>query len=188
MRSGERVWLPRDYEFQNTYKTKITEILKIAFDTMIRGRILNRMAFVKFTQIGGSYIAKISIRTNGQLGFSQGAIKKFSLLEGEWYVIMYYDKDNRRIGILKTRDSKEEGAIRLIRREIKTKDGQSNMNCYVSCKSFFDFNEIKYSKKTESYCPEWDENEGMIVLNLSETKTSNRHNIEEEGQEASIVS
>jgi len=132
------------------------------------------MPFEKFTKIGGSYAPKISIRTNGQLGLNQGTIRKFSLSEGDWYVVLYYDREERKIGIRKTRDHDEEGAAKLIRREVKTKEGQSSMNCYISCKSFLDFYEIDYTK-TRNYRAEWDDNEGMIVVSLepasSEEKT-----------------
>ena len=37
------------------------------------------MAFEKFTQTGKSYRPKISIRSNGQIGFNFGCIEKFSL-------------------------------------------------------------------------------------------------------------
>lgn len=98
------------------------------------------MSFIKFTKVKVKFRPKISIRSNGQVGFSQGALNRFGM-EPFDYVILYYDKELRKIGVQLSNNKDEEGATPLIK-----KSG----NATISARSFFEFFEIQY-QQTKSY-------------------------------------
>ena len=114
------------------------------------------MSFERFTQVGRGYKPKVSITRSGLIGFNQGAVKHFELGNYDW-AILYYDKDNDRIGIGLTNDENEEGVCKLRKR---------SSGADVSARSFFDYYGIEYNQ-TNKYDAEWDENEGMLVVCLS---------------------
>jgi len=114
------------------------------------------MGFEKFTGGGRSYRTRISIRSNGQIGFSQGAIHKFKM-DGFSNGILFYDKEENKVGIKLGNDDNEEGACKL---QIKPE------NAAISAKSFLDYYEIPY-KETISYEAKWDETHQMIVADLN---------------------
>lgn len=113
------------------------------------------MAFERFTKTGRSYAPKISIRSNGQLGFNFGAIEKFQL--GNFaYAILFYDKQSKMVGIKLTNDKEDEGACKL---------RVHNKNASIAAKSFLDYYSIPYSK-TARFESVWDKKENMIVATL----------------------
>ena len=117
------------------------------------------MPFEKFTLTGKSYQPKISIRANGQIGFNQGAVEKCNLKNFE-FVVLYFDKDAKRIGMRPTNE-KEDGVCKIQIRD---------MNGAVGAKSFLDYYSVDY-KKTERYDPTWDDTNKMIVISLMKEKT-----------------
>lgn len=116
------------------------------------------MAFERFTRTGKSYKPKISIRSNGQMGFNQGAIKKFELGNFQ-YVILFFDNVNQRIGF-KLTNEEEEGICKLKVRK---------SNASVSAKAFLDYYSIDYSKTRRLEAMQ-DEKEEMIVISLNVEK------------------
>ncbi len=112
------------------------------------------MPFEKFTQTGKSYRPKISIRSNGQIGFNFGAIERFKLSKYK-YAILFFDRENTRIGIRLT-NNEEEGICKLQVRK---------SNAAIAAKAFLDYYSIDYSK-TKRYEAAWDEKEDMIVSNI----------------------
>jgi hypothetical protein len=120
--------------------------------------------FEKFNAAGGSYEPKLSIRSNGAIGFSQGALHRFGLLKDEWFVCLFYDRKNGVVGI---QPSKQEtnGCLRLIKRTIQGKDGRESVNAFVSAKSFFDYFGIDYSQ-TRSFRAHFDEAQQKVIFNL----------------------
>jgi hypothetical protein len=121
--------------------------------------ILN--GFEKFTKQGKSFNPKISIRMRGQIGFNAGAVNRFKL-EENGFVVMFYSKEQNKIAFKFTKDSNEEGAIRIV-----PKKG----NFYYSGKTFLDYYGIPYSK-TRSYNVEWDENGKVAIIDLNEKDDS----------------
>lgn len=113
------------------------------------------MVFEKFTYTGKTFKPRISIRQNGQIGFNNGARKRFDLDKYE-FVILYYDKEESKIGIKLTNNNGESGVMRLQKRPL---------NIAISAKSFFEYYNILYSE-TKTYDPVWDEKNKMIVINL----------------------
>lgn len=118
------------------------------------------MAFERFTQTGRGYKPKASITKSGLIGFNQGAVKHFKLNDYEC-AVLFYDKDNRCIGIRLTNDENEDGVCRLRKRA---------SGADVSAKSFFDYYKINY-EETNRYDATWDDSEDKIVVFL------NRHNM-----------
>jgi hypothetical protein len=113
------------------------------------------MAFEKFTQTNKSFAPKLSIRSNGQLGFNFGAIEKFKL-ENYPYAVLFYDKEVKKIGVYLTKSKDDEGASKL-----RVKNG----NASVAAKSFLDYYSIPYGK-TVRFEAVWDDKEKMIIATL----------------------
>lgn len=110
------------------------------------------MAFEKFVEVGKSFKPRISIRSNGQFGFTTGAINKFKLRDFK-YAVLFFDRDTQKIGIMPT-NNEEEGACRIVIR---------STNAFISARAFLDYYGIDYLK-TKRYDAEWAEGEGMIII------------------------
>lgn len=114
------------------------------------------MAFQKFTKVGGrSFVPKVGIWARGQIGFNKGAMEKFKL-EHFNFVVLYFDEETRRIGIKFTNDPKEDGTIKVIKRATAVS---------FSANAFLQTYEIRHDV-TKKYDVEFDENEGMYVVQL----------------------
>lgn len=113
------------------------------------------MAFERFTQTGRSLAAKLSIWNKGQIGFGMGAVARFKL-SGYDYVVLMYDREEKRIGFMFTNDPKEEGATKLNKRKT---------GVMVGAKTFLDFYEINYSE-TRQYNMKYDENSKLYIADL----------------------
>ena len=113
------------------------------------------MGFERFVHVGRSHKPKVTIRTGGHLGFNRGAIERYSLQAYE-YAVLFYDRDDRRIGIRLT-STKEEGACKLRVRE---------SGATISARAFLDFFEIDYSTSSR-YFAEWDAEERMMIIELN---------------------
>lgn len=87
------------------------------------------MAFVKFTETGKSFTPKISISSRGMVGFNQGARNRFEL-EKYKVCILYYDKDEHKVGIELSTDENAEGAMRLRLRQIGADIGAKSFLAY----------------------------------------------------------
>jgi len=113
------------------------------------------MAFEKFTKIRSrGYFPKVSIWGKGQLGFNQGAVGKYGLENFE-YAILFYDKENHKIGVRFTKE-KEEGATKLIKRP--------GSGLSFSAKAFLDFYAIDYLSKTIKYNIHYDKENKLYIL------------------------
>ena len=126
--------------------------------------------FERFEAVGSTFVPKMSVRQNGQVGISQGALRRFQLEDGTWYVVLFFDKGNNVVGIKPTRDADEPGATKIVKREVKSKDGGRNITAYFSAKSFQEFYALPYKDRIRLYEPVWDDGHAMIVLNLNEEK------------------
>lgn len=135
--------------------------------------------FERFKNTGSSYSPKISIRSNGSIGFSQGALHRFKLREGEWYVVMFYDRVAQVIGIKPTQDKEEPNIIKLNKKEAVGKENKISVNAFISAKSFLEFYNISYNK-TKSYQAEWSEENQMIILKINNNENHGGGDTEEE--------
>ncbi len=127
--------------------------------------------FEKFEGVGNSYFPKISIRANGTLGLSQGALNRFGLVEGDWWVQLLFDRENRVIGL---EPSNEEGTgrIKLNKKHMVAGDGgKESINAWISAKAFLDYYGIDYDK-TQSYVAKRDEPEKIIYIKLDQPRNA----------------
>jgi hypothetical protein len=113
------------------------------------------MPFERFTDVGRVFRPRASLRSNGQLGFNHGCVKRFDM-EKFSHVVLFYDADTNRIGVQLIQDKNEPGASTLI-----TKGG----NGTVSARSFFEYYKIK-PKKTTQYDIERDDATGMLIIEV----------------------
>ncbi|MBT6690397.1 hypothetical protein HN903_02660 [archaeon] len=117
--------------------------------------------FERFTQQGRSFNPKISIRKRGQIGFNNGAIKRFKI-DGFDYVVLFIDKERTQIAFQFTNNKDEEGARKLAKRK---------NNYFVSGKSFLDYYNLSY-EESQVFSVEWMEEHGIAVINLQEHSTA----------------
>jgi len=115
------------------------------------------MPFVRFTESGRSYKPKVSIRVNGTIGFNAGAIRKWKL-DGFAFIVLFYDKESRTIGIKPVKTADEEGSHKL-------NFGKGKKSAWVSCRKFFDFFDIAV-QDTKRFDGQFDEKEKMMIVQL----------------------
>lgn len=115
------------------------------------------MGFELFTEYGRGHHPTGSIRSNGQIGLNQGAIRRFGLRDG--YAQIYFDKERKLIGLKPVEQREGVGITRLI---VKAN------NAFVSARSFLEFHAIPYRSETKSYEVSWLEEEGMLLLDLNQ--------------------
>ena len=120
--------------------------------------------FEKFTKTGSSFAPVVSLRKQGAIGLSQGALNRFGLADGEWSVVLYYDREAKVLGIQPTQDPTEEGAIKLIKRRAIGKTGKASISSSVSAKSFFEYYGLP-TTETRSFLATQDEAK-MIIVDL----------------------
>jgi hypothetical protein len=114
------------------------------------------MAFEKFTETGGSYRAKLSVRANGTIGLNAGAMNRFGLDKYDW-VVLFYDRERKLVGMKPTKTESEEGALRI---------NKGKTGGWISARRFLDYYQIA-TTKTKRYDASWDEREKMIVVEIS---------------------
>jgi len=113
------------------------------------------MAFERFSERGRGYKPKVSIWKRGQIGFNQGAVKRFDLDKYQ-YAVLFFDAENKRIGFKFTNDVDEDGISKLTVKDT---------GAIMSAKSFLDFHEIDY-EETRKYDIGYDEKEKLYVVKL----------------------
>lgn len=134
-------------------------------------------AFDRFVGTNESYAPQLSIHVNGQIGLSRGALRKFRLIEGEWFVVLFYDNDKNIMAIKPVVDSEEEGAIKLHVNRSTGKKGHEIASGYISARSFLLYNDIPFEGGKRVFIPKWNPNVGMIIVDLNEP-----HNVDREGE------
>lgn len=112
------------------------------------------MPFIKFTETARSYKSKVSLRSNGTIGLSAGAVAKF-LKNGHEYATLFYDADAHIIGVKPT-TKEEEGSHKINR---------GKTGAWIGARRFLDFMGIS-TKGTKKYEAAWDSNEDMIVIQI----------------------
>jgi hypothetical protein len=114
------------------------------------------MAFEKFTEKARSFRPKLSIRSNSTIGLNAPAVVKFKLKDVKC-LTLYYDRDDRKIGLKPTMDAEEDGAHPL---------NMSKTGAWISARRFLDYFGLT-TAETKRYDARWDEKEGMIVAQLT---------------------
>lgn len=124
--------------------------------------------FETFTSVRSSFASKVSIRKNGTIGFSQGALIKFGLNVGKWFAVLKYDRTAKVIGIMLTKTETEDGAVRIQCREISGRDDKKNLAGQISAKAFLDFFGIEYADRSRAFIPVKDGD--IIIIDLNKEK------------------
>ena len=114
------------------------------------------MPFERFTDVGRVFRPRASLRSNGQLGFNHGCVKRFDM-EKFSHVVLFYDVDTKRIGVKLTNDKDEPGAATLI-----TRTG----NGTVSARAFLEYYQLTPSKTTQ-YDVRREDESGMLVIAIA---------------------
>lgn len=125
------------------------------------------LLFEKFEHHGGRFSAKASIRSNGSIGLSQGAVMKFGLDKGEWYASLYYDRNKRVVGIMPTQDADESGVVRIVTKAVLGANGLPSYTSFISAKSFFEYYDISIPKGARSFPIEKNDLYGMLLIDLT---------------------
>lgn len=125
----------------------------------------------RFTKTCGSFAPIISIRKGGALGLSQGALNRFQLMDGAWFVVLYYDREASVIGIQPTKRAEDEGAIKLIKRKSKAPGSErESISSSISAKAFFEYYNIPCDAG-RSFPSSWDAELKMIIVELNSAST-----------------
>lgn len=118
------------------------------------------MAWEKFTITRRSFKPRVSIRGKSQIGFNTAAIEDFQLKDYK-FAVLYYDKENKKIGIKLTNDKEEEGVRKL---RVKEAAGAS-----LPARAFIEYYGLS-NLSGKRFNAEWDKQEKMIVATLTENK------------------
>jgi hypothetical protein len=130
--------------------------------------------FERFQAFGSSFAPKVSIRNNGQIGISQGALRKMKISGDGHYVVLFFDVEARVIGLKANAAKDEQGAIEVHVRPV-TKDGSAgSVTAHISGRSFLECYGIPYKDKSRTYVPEWNEESGMFIVDLNKEKGGKR--------------
>ncbi len=117
------------------------------------------MVFQKFTHKGRGFKTRASIRSNGQIGFSHGVIRRFEL-DRFSHAVLYFDPDDGMIGVKPTNDSNEEGAIRLTVKQ---------NTAWVAATAFLDYHNLPYAKTKRYELDSRDlDGESLMVFKIGE--------------------
>lgn len=103
-------------------------------------------------------------------------------MDGDWFIVLYFDRNVNVIGMRPTQDSEEEGAIKLVKRQAPGKGGQPSISASVSARAFLEFYGIDRSK-TQSYRAELDSESGIIFIDLNKSETPDDSERKEEPEE-----
>lgn len=127
------------------------------------------MAFERFTEVGRVFRPRASIRSNGQLGFNHGCVKRFEM-EKSSHAVLFYDPDTMRVGVKLTNDKTEPGASTLI-----TRGG----NGTVSARAFLEYYHLM-PKVTTQYDIEWDPESKFLVIDVGRGSQRTRKRVDRE--------
>jgi|GEM_PF-1414334 len=84
--------------------------------------------FERFTDVHRRLSASLTIRQNGQLMLNEDARSEYGLHQYQ-FVILFFDRVQRAIGIRFTNDKTEDGALHLL---------SGSHNSYVNARTFFE--------------------------------------------------
>ena len=113
------------------------------------------MGFEKFTMHGRGWRPRVSVRSNGQIGFNKGAVRKYDL-EHFPAAVLYYDRDSQAIGIQLTKDGGDPAAVPL---RVK------HESAWISAKTFLDYYEVSYDR-TSKYDIRQEHETGMLTFQV----------------------
>jgi hypothetical protein len=98
---------------------------------------------------------KISLRKSGSIGINQVALDRY--FEGHDGAVLYYDGDNNRMAVRPVVDKSTAEAAYTVSR---TEGGGT-----IGAVAFLEEFDLQ-PDVTKQYVPEWDEDEGILLINL----------------------
>ena len=101
---------------------------------------------------------QISVMTRGQMGINKGALVKYEL-DRYNYVVLFYARDTKTVGMKFTTGKEEPGAIKLSKRE--------DAGFTISALSFFRTYKIVHSKLMR-YDFEYNEEHGLYTFQVDQ--------------------
>ena len=115
------------------------------------------MGFELFDKMSHSFKPKVSIRRNGNIGFSKGAAEKYELREKK-FCKLYYDQEKKYVGFEFT--DKEQP-------DVTTRVSPSGSGISIAATSFLNYYSIDFNE-TKVFTPEQDTNTMFIIIKLAE--------------------
>ena len=113
------------------------------------------MSFEKFEGMSSQLVPKVSIRSNGNIGFSSGAVNKFDLTKSK-FCRLYFDRDGYRIGFEFINNEEQGITARVFRREL---------DCFIRAKPFLEYYSINFAE-TKVFMASRDTSTGYLVIDL----------------------
>jgi len=113
------------------------------------------MAFEIFDKVQRKVIPKVSLRKNGSIGFSSGAVNTLKLQDYS-YCKMYYDRETERIGFEFTNEEHPSVTFKVQKRQ---------QDFFLFAKSFLHFYGIDLTR-TRVFLGVKDPDTGYIVIDL----------------------
>ncbi len=116
------------------------------------------MGFEFFERSSRGFRPRASIRKQGQIGLSQGAVRRFGLKNWK-YAILGYDREAKQVALKLTNDEDAAGVQRIV-----IKDGSAS----VSARSFLEYFDIQYRDRTRQFDVEFDSDEKLLIVPVGE--------------------
>lgn len=116
------------------------------------------MPWQQHTEVGKSFLAKVSLSPRGQISLSDGAVKKFGLIQYR-YVSLWFNDDTDEVGI-QLLGEKGQASVKIVHR---------TTGAYIAAASFMGKFGIKLAATT-IYDLEQDAENGMLVFDLNKGK------------------
>lgn len=131
-------------------------------------------AFQRFESFGARMTPRVSIRGNGQIGLSAGALRMFGIDDGNTKVVLYYDSDAKLVAFKPTNDPAEAFAVPVLVRHLRAGGQEGTKYGQISGRSFLERFQIPYHDKTRAFDPYQDKETGFFVINLAKERVSRR--------------
>ena len=116
------------------------------------------MGFEKFNKKQILKDPAITIRKNGSISFNAYAVKEFPL-KGKKFVALFFDQEEKAIGIQPTDGKSDPSAFQISLEKGKTPT--------IYCGGFLRACGIPHKEGSKVYPAEWDAKRGMVILKLN---------------------
>ena len=131
-------------------------------------------AFQRFESFGARMTPRVSIRGNGQIGLSAGALRMFGIDDGNSKVVLYYDPEAKLVAFKPTNDPAEEFAVPVLVRHLGVGAQGGTKYGQISGRSFLERFQIPYHDKTRAFDPYRDKESGLFIINLAKERVPRR--------------
>lgn len=133
------------------------------------------MGFQKFEAFGARMAPRVSIRSNGQIGLSAGALRLFGIEGAGWKMELYFDTDSRMVGFKPTKDEAAVHAAPVLVRDLKVRGKLTGAKYgQISGWSFLERFQIPFKDDTRAYDATFDKANGLFVIDLKKERVPRR--------------